>query len=444
MNQHSSTQAAWHEKLIYLVFGTYTLFLAGFFFVPNAVDLYKFYIALVFLPGLLLLPGGFQATRKSRIFTSLMAYLTYMLLSSLWSEDFSAGVLWRDVRYTAYIISFILLTVYFFQHRPKLPPLTLRLVTTVVALAAIVSLLLFEPTAPLPAVTDERLVGIGITDNPNPSAFIYGLFGVITLHFTLKNSGNKLVLFPAFGYGVIALFVILTQSNTGILALISSSALLFFFGKEHKLLKSLIGGLLAIAAFAFLFWSLGFMASTIDLGFVQRFPIWRQVLEQWQASPIFGNGLQNELLLTAEGKESPANYAHSLFLSTLRDGGLVGVLLVLSVYLLALHQGLKMALIGQGALYLSLLIFGLLVVLVDVDQAITRPRELWIILWLPLAYLMACELGVAGNSPTNSPAGQASHPGTIEDILPPPAAEKTPHPDSAISPNQVQNSKFSK
>ena len=32
-----------------VVFVTYTLFLAGFYFVPNAVDNYKFYIAAVFL-----------------------------------------------------------------------------------------------------------------------------------------------------------------------------------------------------------------------------------------------------------------------------------------------------------------------------------------------------------------------------------------------------------
>ncbi len=79
----------------------------------------------------------------------------------------------------------------------------------------------------------------------------------------------------------------------------------------------------------------------------------------------------------------------------MRDGGLVGFLLLLTVYLLALVQGLRTVLARENPLYFVMFVFGLVVVLVDTDQALTRPKELWIVLWLPLAYLIAAEVDAA-------------------------------------------------
>ena len=53
-------------SLANVTFGTYSLFLAGFYFVPNAVDLYKFYIAAVFLPGLFLIPAVYALFFRDR------------------------------------------------------------------------------------------------------------------------------------------------------------------------------------------------------------------------------------------------------------------------------------------------------------------------------------------------------------------------------------------
>ena len=128
------------RSLSHVVIVTYTLFLAGFFFVPNAVDHYKFYIVVVFLPGLLRLPTTLRRTRGSLIWLSLLAYLTYTLLSSFWSETFSFAVLWRDMRYTAYLLSFILLTVFLFEYNRRLPQAIMLFVTVVAIVAAIVSM----------------------------------------------------------------------------------------------------------------------------------------------------------------------------------------------------------------------------------------------------------------------------------------------------------------
>lgn len=125
-----------------IVFVTYTLFLAGFYFVPNAVDHYKFYIAAVFFPGLFLLPRVMTQSQGSLIWRSLLVYLGYMLLSSFWSHSFSVAALWRDIRYCAYLLSFILLTVYFFERNRQLP------VAIMQGVALLVGLLRRSPSPP--------------------------------------------------------------------------------------------------------------------------------------------------------------------------------------------------------------------------------------------------------------------------------------------------------
>lgn len=390
-----------------VVFVTYSLFLAGFYFVPNAVDNYKFYIAAVFLPGLFLLPRVLKLCWSSRIWLSLLAYLGYMLLSSLWSADFSLAALWRDVRYTAYILAFILLTIYWFERNSQLPDALMEAITLVAIVAAAVSLIAFQGLGLLSMATEHRLVGLGITDNPNPSAFVYGFFGVIALDYLRRHWGEKLAYVYAAGVLVIILFVIQTQSNTGLLALAAGCALLFLFERRPASASLIIALCLGAAAAIYLAWVLGFLSATTDTGLMNRLPIWGHILEQWKAAPIFGYGYQPTHILWPDGTPSTLNYAHSGFLSTLRDGGLVGLVLLLVVYGFALRTAFHMVSTSRRARYLCLLIFGLVCVLVDSDQMVTRPRELWVIFWLPLACLVAYELGLLGDDSPGSPGRQA-------------------------------------
>jgi O-antigen ligase len=395
-------------SLANVVFVTYSLFLAGFYFVPNAVDNYKFYTAAVFLPGLFLLPRVLKLCWRSPIWLSLLAYLGYMLLSSLWSAEFSPATLWRDVRYTAYILSFILLTLYWFERNRLLPDAIMEAVALVVIVAALVSVIAFQAMGLLSMATEDRLVGLGITDNPNPSAFVYGFFGVIALDYARRHWGEKLAYIYAAGVLVIILFVILTQSNTGLLALAAGCVLLFLLDRRPAHPSLIIALCLGTAAAIYLAWVLGLLSATADIGFMNRLPIWQRILEQWQDAPAFGYGYQPTPILWPDGRSSILNYAHSGFLSTLRDGGLVGLALLLIVYGFALRAALNMVFTSRRARYLGLFVFGLACVLVDSDQMVTRPRELWIILWLPLACLVAYELGLTGDDSPGSPGSSGN------------------------------------
>ncbi|MDE0952961.1 MAG: O-antigen ligase family protein [Halioglobus sp.] len=394
-----------HWSFANAVYLTYTLFLAGFFVVPNAVDLYKFYILMVFFPGLFLLPSTLKVCWRSPLWCSLIAYLIYMLVSSFWSQEFSLATLRRDVLYAVYILSFILLTVYFFARNEQLPNRVMYLVALVVMVAAIFSLVSFEPLTQFPNLTEARLSGVGALGTVNESAFVYGAFGVIALDYVRRNWGQGLAYLYAAGFAIIVLFVILTQSNTGLLALSVACALLFLFHARGNSRALHIGLALGLAACLYLAWSLGLLIGTMDMGFSLRWPIWDRAVKLWQSAPVFGLGYQTAPGVIEIKDGVNINYAHSLFLSTLRDGGLVGFFLLLPVYGLAFRAGLKMALKKSEPLYLCLFIFGFIVVLVSMDQILTRPRELWLVLWLPLACLIADELGLIKSKSLERPSG---------------------------------------
>jgi O-antigen ligase len=192
------------------------------------------------------------------------------------------------------------------------------------------------------------------------------------------------------------------------LALSTACAFLFFTDRHSGRIFSRavpVGLLLLLGSAVFLAWSLGLMSKPVDAGFANRLPIWQHVLQLWLQAPIFGQGYQVTPVLNPDGTASIINYGHSVFLSTLRDGGIVGLALLLRVYFFALRSAVKMVSRERRGLYLCLFLFGFVCMLADTDQLVTRPRDLWVILWLPLACLVAYELGLAGeDSPSSSTA----------------------------------------
>ena len=364
----------------------YSLFLIGYFVVPNGGDLYKFYSIAVFVPGLFALKPALRVPVDPGLWYSVLAYLVYMLLTSFWSIDFSGKEFFVDARLAAYIVMFLLVTILISAQDQKLFGNIIRLICISAGVAAFISIALWYTKYPLPR---PRLIGIGIIDNPNPSAFVYGFFAILNVYFAFQSRNPRVKATFFFLCIVLLAFVYLTGSNTGILATATSvSLLLALYKHNHRLLVagSVLG---AGAAILYLFWSLGLLSDPADPGFSQRLPIWNTVLNQWLDAPVFGNGYQSEFLLMPSGGKDVANWAHNALLATLRDGGAVGLILHLLVLATATLAASRLARKNGDPIYLILIVFGFICMTADTDLLITRPRELWIIFWLPLAMILA-------------------------------------------------------
>ncbi len=384
------------KHLTHFVFGTYIIFMLGFFFIPNAVDQYKFFSVAVFLPALPLLPCIIKATGYDRLLLLLIVYLTWMLLTSFWSVTFSVEELFKTLRLALYIVTFVLLATYLAMRKPAVSEAYLTVLVIAATVAAVVSVPLWYSDHAFPG---SRIIGIGTLDNPNPSAFVYGFFSVIGCHLALAHHNLWLKLVFSLCTVLLAVFVFLTQSNTGILATISSISLLLLLRHGGRSLQLAGGVLVALGTLLFLSYSLGILEKPMDSGFAQRIFIWETVIEQIEQAPLIGHGYQKQLLLDVKGLPDAANYTHNALLASFRDGGLIAVtihFLVLATALLSASAVYKRT---NDPAYLAYLLFGLICMSADTDQLITRPRELWIIFWWPLAMIIADRiLQRAGNN----------------------------------------------
>jgi O-antigen ligase len=368
------------------VLATYFLFMLGFFFIPNAVTQYKFYSIAVFIPALPLLPRILKTSDRDPLFLLIVVYLLWMVLSSFWSETFSPEEFFKTLRLAAYIIMFILLTTYIFSQKPAVSESLVALLGIAAAVAAVISVPLWYSNQPFPA---SRIVGMGTLDNPNPSSFVYGFFAVICFHLALTH--DRLVLRLAFSLSTLLLvaFVFLTQSNTGILATVSSIALLLLLRHGGRVLYMIGGISLAIGTLLFLSISMGILDKPMDRGLENRIPIWEKVIDQIGQAPLIGHGYQKQLLLDEQGAPDDANYAHNAILASIRDGGLIAATLHLLILATALVTAGKIYKLHKDPAFFTYLLFGFICMLADTDQLITRPRELWIIFWWPLAMIIA-------------------------------------------------------
>jgi O-antigen ligase len=312
-----------------------------------------------------------------------------MLIASSWSATFAVPEFLATLRLALYILAFILLSAYALRKKPAVCAHVIELMCVAAALAAAISIPLWYAEHPFPA---SRIIGIGTLENSNPSAFVYGFFALLSCHLALRRGRLALRLLFLLCTLVLGGYVALTQSNTGILATVTAIALLLLL-RGTGTHRYRIGGILITGgSLAFLAWSVGILDRPMDSGLSQRIPIWQAVIAQIEQAPLVGNGYQKQLFPDAQGAPGAASYAHSALLASARDGGLVALALHLLILGTALVTAVRYFRQHNDPVYLAYLLFGFLCMLVDTDQLITRPRELWVIFWWPLAALVAVRL----------------------------------------------------
>lgn len=381
-----------------LVLLVYALFLAAFFLVPNAVDVYKFYSMAVFAPGLLYCVRTVRLTANSRLALATLLCLGYMLTTSFWSREFSAVALWHDTQLLVYIAVFLLVTVTMGLDKGEHLDRVLRLVCVCAAVSAVISVPYWYSHHPFPV---SRLVSIGMFTSPNQSSFVYGFFSLLSVYYVVQSNGHaERVLYLAVVVTLLA-FVTLTQSRTGILATLFSALLLVVFSARNKKTAFGIAVLIGLVFAAFELTAPDTLSRLNNLEITHRIDIWQQALAIFSASPVFGQGYQSGFAATIPDSPHVFISAHNTFVAALRDGGVVGLGLELYMLLVAIRLGLAELANRGNSLYLVLLLFSLICMSTATDRLITRPRELWILLWLPLALLVIRELQQArGASPS--------------------------------------------
>jgi len=385
----SSYKKVAHRISFYFLPVSTSLFLLGMFFLPS-IDEYKqlFYIAVLSPVTFILFCDKKTRSyvRLSPVLLIVLIFLTYSSLTIFWSD--SERSVFHFLKRGLYIFS---LTMSFtIIHLSSPNRLAQLLSITTAAASCFAAYFLFTEPSLLWGNSTARISG-GTLYNPLLSAHVFGFFWVlsVTAILELKLSKQKLII-AIITCIPLTTFIIMTQSRTPLMAmgLVALSYLLIHMNrKAYIFLTTLIIGTCLIS---FLFPDI-----LSSRGFSYRPYIWQYTLEQVSNNIILGIGIDNTFSIPQPNNSTASHWAdpHNIHLAVLLYTGVVGFLLWTAIY----WQVLKFTIIKDNTpisrLFFLVCIFGASCALTEGSAFFSRPKEQWYIIWVPIALVVALQIG---------------------------------------------------
>ncbi|MBF8788701.1 O-antigen ligase family protein [Pseudomonas asiatica] len=352
--------------------------LTGMFWAGERSLYHKLFYILLAAPtlvALLLQPGMLKKLLCNPLFIAFLVFCAYTMLSIAWSDSQNAtgSLLKRPLYIAMLLLSAGVISLQAPAHLQQ----SVRLAATVVALAAAIYLgyfLMYQ----LPAGAG-RLEGYGALYNPLLTAHVLGAFAAIWLvyWFQAKRTLDPMSLICL---GVLGLAILATGSRTPLVGMTAALGWLVIVGDRKR-------GFLALAAvvIALLGVVLAYPEAITQRGVSYRPAIWLEALRQIAEHPWLGHGYDSPMTVIIPGLAQTLADPHNIELGVLYAGGVVGLVLWMAIYSLAIHFCWKYRKHPGVTLAATWLIFGFASGLTEGSAFMSRPKEHWFLIWIPLA-----------------------------------------------------------
>lgn len=387
-----------HLKRAYpfLLLAAYGTFLCSYFIFRDYSDPYRFFARVVFVLGIFVVFGSLRQIWRHPLFRVLAAYMLYLLLSGLWSEPLDWYQVGQKLTICGYLLSFIAITHFLIRWDGTWYQRMLQICVLLGAVAALASLLVFYRHNPFP---DTRLAGIGALTNVNEFANVYGVFAVLAMGFALRSKNLAYKIPFLLAIVVFVCFAWFGQSRTAFAAMLLALMLLMGLMLDNG--RVLYSTILAVLAGTLIAVFPDILEHALLRGQGLRPDIWAQLWDEVKAAPIVGHGLISPISIEAGGLFFGT--AHNAYLQAFWQGGVIGLGLFLVVLAVAFrHAWLRGCQQGDYTVF-CMLVFAACTMMTGVDTLITRPREQWMLFWLPLALLLAYPTTAPRSPPYCSP-----------------------------------------
>jgi len=361
-------------------------FLTGILFF-NSMSAYHTQIYLfLLLPTLILLCFKFRDLKAlffSPAFQLLLLLFALFLFSLLWNDSTVNDI--KQFKKTALILTFIVSLIYLHKHNNNIILQILLFSSSVYAIAglySIIDLYILQGSS-----LNSRIIGFGNLSNPLLSSHIYGVFCIfISMYYIASpKSINKSILLAAIFFSLL-LFVLLTHSRTPLLGFIAVFIVFLWQSRSKKLVY--------FAAFMVL---LSIVYIAIDFenitsrGLSSRPELWSLALQKIIQHPLLGHGAGSEILLYIESLDIVFSEPHNIHLGLTYYLGAVGLLIWLlflsRLFIFFIRH--KSSILAQCSGFM--LLYGITSGLTEGGSIFTRPKEIWFLIWLPIALLLALE-----------------------------------------------------
>ncbi|MFK3645063.1 O-antigen ligase family protein [Pseudomonas protegens] len=358
----------------------YLLLLCAMFFLPGRSGLHKLYYGLFSIPTLIALcmrPGEIKNLLREPIFIAVLLFCSWALISLAWSPpvDSVAGEFKTPLHLLMLFAGCSLLLSY---RRDIVQPL-LFCAATVALLASLFNLYAFSKVyAP-----GTRMIGSGAFDNPLLSSHVFGFFLVYWLWLSMTCQRMRVLFLSVPAMGIMFATVIATGSRTPLVALTLAAAWICFICWNRRslllLAAMLIGGTTVLLLFSQM---LG------ERGNSYRFEIWALMLNYIAAHPWIGHGYNADLVVDV-GIGYLLAEPHNFALGVLYYVGIIGLLPWLFMQAWGLFKSWQLRSAPLFILASTWLMFGIGAGLTEGGGILSRPKEHWFLLWIPLALIAA-------------------------------------------------------
>ncbi|MDI3398456.1 O-antigen ligase family protein [Pseudomonas sp. V88_4] len=361
----------------------YFLLLCALFFLPGRSVHHKLFYGLFSIPTLIALclrPRELKEMLREPVIIALLLFAAWALLSLCWGpqEEPISGMFKPPLHTLMLFAGCVLLVRY---RSDILSPLLFG-----AALVALVATISFLIPFVLHSEPGERLIGGGAFDNPLLSSHLFGFFCAywLSLSMTCKNRRLYWLSIPAML--IMFMAVIGTGSRTPLMALTMAALWLSLICWNRRSLVLL--GALAVGGATT---SVLFSKMIIERGDSYRFEIWQQALEKIAEHPWIGHGY-NATLAIDPGVGYSFQEPHSFALGVLYYVGILGMLPWLFFQAWGLLSSWRQRVQPLLIIASTWLVFGIGAGLTEGGGIISRPKEHWFLLWIPLALIAALSI----------------------------------------------------
>jgi hypothetical protein len=370
-----------------IYYGVYAIFFYGFLFFPSSKSHNNFFYVTLLLPSLIILKHLYPTFLKSNVFKLTISYLAYLVLTGFWGVNVTFENVAVQIKHLLYVLAFITASIVVEVCYPEKRERLLPTMAGIAAVVFLVNTIWWYQSHSFPA---ERLFDIwGRMDNPIFAGCIAGMASLVLIDILQKKVGAGIRLAAGFAFTIHLTFIMLSQSRTALVALIPAILVLLIpHIRRHSRLLIITTALFLGMGFIF--------QDALIAGFNRgsvRMDIWRATLEKAVTHLWWGQGyFCDTFALHIEELNYDAPHAHSVYLATLRDGGVIGLALLVGAVSVATYQAWRQSQAAKHYLTLSLMIYGLTAVFFDTDRLIDNPEESWIFFLYPLSRVIAHDL----------------------------------------------------
>jgi O-antigen ligase/tRNA A-37 threonylcarbamoyl transferase component Bud32 len=361
----------------------FLLLLCALFFLPGRNVLHKLFYGLFSIPTLIALclrPRAGKELLNEPIFIAALLFVAWALVSLCWGpSEQDIGGEFKPPLHTLMLFAGCYLLVRF---RSEIIRPLLFCAAMVALIASVYNLYMFARTYE-PGI---RLIGGGAFDNPLLSSHIFGFFCTYWLSLSMTCKRHQILWLSIPAMAVMFAAVMATGSRTPLVALTLAALWLSFICWNRRSV-ALLGALFVTGAAVAVMFSQMINAR----GDSYRFEIWQLALQKIADHPWIGHGFNADLSLDP-GIGYSLSEPHSFALGVLYYVGIIGLLPWLFFQAQGLLCSWRYRLQPLFIIASTWLVFGIGAGLTEGGGIISRPKEHWFLLWIPLALIAALSI----------------------------------------------------